>query len=586
MDKRIGADVKIMQYENKATCMNRMNILFRNTMKELLNKNNKSKSIDTNDNIILLNMEKDKYRYTSSVNELKYLNVDNFVHMKTSFWKDRDNLLYDLNYILNFLRKFNSDIPDKYFTINEFSEINDENITIQDGPLGCYCAHLKAMIYGYQNFNNYTAIVEDDIFLANTELIEKYLKEIPDDWDMICLNAMPKTNVPYSEPYYKHIYDFHSTHFYIVNHKCFETLFKNMYPINEQVDVLISNLIKTLNIYNIPNTVYQKVFSTNTQNNLHTIFTSENYQDVRNALTNAEKSMDQILNVLLSDNEKYNKFILNYLMYDIVYSYIIDIYEDNLENESIKNEKYKLPIKLNEFNEIYDELYKNLYYVAECCIKSSGIKDIVNDMIDYITETIMSFTYHNKYNDLFNENMKAYFYGSTSHVYLLEKNDVIAKVYNKKFRWNIKGHDNYKEIYDKELNILKLSDNFINNDDENNIIYMKYKGVSLYNQFNLPMEWKNDIKNIFEDLDKKNIYYPEFNLNNILVKNNKLYFIDYGLAKINENMSNDYNCKIFIELLEMLDNRFKKNDYVNNNILYRILLTNLRQDNKYSNNIF
>ena len=114
--------------------------------------------------------------------------------------------------------------------------------------------------------------------MANTENIEKYIKEIPDDWDILMLNACSKNKI-YNNIWYKFDDEFHSTHFYIINHKCIPTLFENLYPITDQVDVLISNLHKKLNIYNIQETVYQKNISTNTQNNLHVIFNSPHYAD-------------------------------------------------------------------------------------------------------------------------------------------------------------------------------------------------------------------------------------------------------------------------------------------------------------------
>jgi hypothetical protein len=57
--------------------------------------------------------------------------------------------------------------------MNDFSEINDPNIYIQDGPLACYCSHVRGMIYGHLNFEDYTIIIEDDAFISNTENIEK-----------------------------------------------------------------------------------------------------------------------------------------------------------------------------------------------------------------------------------------------------------------------------------------------------------------------------------------------------------------------------------------------------------------------------
>ena len=80
-------------------------------------------------------------------------------------------------FIKEFLKQFIVDIDTSYpIQINEFSEINDKNIHIQDGPLSCYCSHLRGMIYGLCNFKDYTIMVEDDISITNTENIEEYLK--------------------------------------------------------------------------------------------------------------------------------------------------------------------------------------------------------------------------------------------------------------------------------------------------------------------------------------------------------------------------------------------------------------------------
>ena len=60
-----------------------------------------------------------------------------------------------------------------------------------------------------------------------------------------------------------------------------ETIFKNLYPITDQIDIIISKLHDKLNIYNIPNTVSQKFFTTNIQNNLHIIYNTNNFDVIR-----------------------------------------------------------------------------------------------------------------------------------------------------------------------------------------------------------------------------------------------------------------------------------------------------------------
>ena len=136
------------------------------------------------------------------------------------------------------------------------------------------------------------------------------------------------------------------------------------------------------------------------------------------------------------------------------------------------------------------------------------------------------------------------------------------------------------------LNILnyKISPKLISY--EQNKLYMSYVGENLYNQFYLPSDWKTQINNIFDIFTENNIYYPEFNIKNITVKDNIIYFIDYGLCEI-RNKSNENNKIIFIEILEILENKFLHIiDNNKRNLLYNTLMFNLKLNDKYKYNIF
>ena len=226
-----GVDAKIMQYEEHATDIS-------------VDKIDLIELLGGKQNCILINMEKDVQRYKNSLKEFEKVNIKEFVHLKGTDGRNKDKSLLekDLTYILNFLSKFDSSITPKQIEINQFSEINDPNVQIQDGPLGCYCSHLRALIYGYLNFQDYTIICEDDISIVNTDKIKKYITQIPDDWDIICLNSRAK-NIIYDEPFYKFKSDFHSGHFYIVKNSSMPKMFENLYPMPDQIDVLISNMV-------------------------------------------------------------------------------------------------------------------------------------------------------------------------------------------------------------------------------------------------------------------------------------------------------------------------------------------------------
>ena len=546
-----GTDVKLLQYElfAKDRCNNVINLA------ELLTS---SKTVLP---VIMLNIEKDIIRYKSCIEEMKKISTTSFIHLKATYWKEKTKFTNDINFILEFLKKFNPNIilP---VSMNAFSEWNDPNIFIQDGPLACYCTHVRGLIYGYYNFDSHFVIVEDDILIANTATIEKYITQVPEDWDIICLNAMPINQV-YTETMYKFINTFHSTHFYIINKKCLPTIFKNIYPITDQIDILISQLYDRLNIYNIVGTVYQKNFSTNTQNNLYVIYNSPNYSSVRGYIKELEQELLNYIDEKIPDND--NKNIRDTIIFDVIYNYIVNSFTEVISTSDASN------IKL----EGTSKLFNVLYIIIHCCVKGINVDIVTTKLLEDIYYIIDCFKMH-KIN-----NLKALAYGSTANVYISD--NLIYKIYNERLRWSTLNHDNIDKIFEKEVSILKLvyPDLII----QEKTIIMKYLGISLYQSFILPDNWKEQIKNIFDELDSKGIFYPEFNIKNIVVKDNIISFIDYGLASLSQ-IGNDQNCKIFIELLDLLKNKFAEIDESQYHILYITFVNNLKIEGNYEGNIY
>jgi predicted Ser/Thr protein kinase/GR25 family glycosyltransferase involved in LPS biosynthesis len=534
-----GVDAKIMQYEEHATDIS-------------VDKIDLIELLGGKQNCILINMEKDVQRYKNSLKEFEKVNIKEFVHLKGTDGRNKDKSLLekDLTYILNFLSKFDSSITPKQIEINQFSEINDPNVQIQDGPLGCYCSHLRALIYGYLNFQDYTIICEDDISIVNTDKIKKYITQIPDDWDIICLNSRAK-NISYDEPFYKFKSDFHSGHFYIVKNSSMPKMFENLYPMPDQIDVLISNMVPILNIYNIPETVYQKNIKTNTQNNLHIIFSSPNYIPVKDAIVDTERILNHFANEILPDNTINNSLIVKHLMYDVIYNLILT--EGNNESGThIEDYNFYNPY---DQTEEYDLLQKSIGFILQCSKKGIDPKSAASAIANACLFTLSKFTLHSS-------EVKALGFGSTAHTYKCE--DLVIKKYNNRLRWACKGHNDINEIINREVEIL----NIISEENISPKVYshkglkilMSYEGQSLYNDFNLPKDWKKQIEEIFSKLDSKGIYYPEFRLHNILVLDNKISIVDFGLAHYNENCDNTNNKDRAIKYLSLLEERFKSVD--------------------------
>ena len=75
-------------------------------------------------------------------------------------------------------------------------------------------------------------------------------------------------------------------------------------------------------------------------------------------------------------------------------------------------------------------------------------------------------------------------------------------------------------------------------------------------------------------------------MNNIVILDDKISFIDYGLAEIN-NINNENNCKNFITLLNILNNKFKNiEDITERHVSYHNFMNTIRSNKMYINNVF
>ena len=335
-----------------------------------------------------------------------------------------------------------------------------------------------------------------------------------------------------------------------------------------------------MNIYNIPDTVYQKCISTNTQNNLHTIFNAKYYDVLREQIDQIKKSCISFANIILPDNENRNEIIVSNLLYDILYSYITDSDTSKIDNKNQDDTNYIA--EYTEYEE-YEQLFVAMAYFIQCSKKAIDVPIITCGLMNNIIGVLKKFTLHNKVDVEFNEVIKGYNYGATAQTYILENNKIIIKAYNDKLRWTVEGHNDSNIIFEKELEILKkgVGAKLIDFDRENKTIKMSYCGESLYNNFILPIDWKEQVIEIFRDFSNRGIYYSEFKIQNILVLGGKITFIDFGLAQCYEDVDNSENCNKFIRLLSILSDKFSNiNDKEQRYQLYSTFVHNMKIINK------
>jgi predicted Ser/Thr protein kinase len=238
-------------------------------------------------------------------------------------------------------------------------------------------------------------------------------------------------------------------------------------------------------------------------------------------------------------------------MHDVLYNYILTNGVNNKRGKNIENYVFDNP---------YEGKWRHKMLVTfvalflQCSKKGIDPKLASPNLVNVCLFTL------NKFTELHSNDTKAYGFGSTAHTYRVG-DDLLLKRYNQKLRWSTEGHDDPKTIMSKELEILNKLKNvnsvpkLIDNVDMD--IIMEYRGESIYNDFNLPDDWKQQITNIFSELTDNGIFYPEFRLQNILVLNGKISFVDFGLAEFRDNCDNTENLEKFINYLSLLDDKFK-----------------------------
>jgi len=135
-----------------------------------------------------------------------------------------------------------------------------------------------------------------------------------------------------------------------------------------------------------------------------------------------------------------------------------------------------------------------------------------------------------------NINNKSQVKGGTSDIYIDKDNQIVVKKVKR-----FKDYDVFlREIYWlKYLNEKQYSwcPKLLFYDNESQIIILNYIGPSI-NKKNKPADWREQLKLILNDLVKENICHNDINKNNVLIKDNKLFLIDYGWA----SKINDWSC--------------------------------------------
>ena len=461
------------------------------------------------------------------------------------------SLKEDLKFILRFIKTYLcNDIDmniDLNINIDDFYNVTYNNVSYNCYELVDYCRDTKSLINAYLSNVDYYIVKDKDIVITDLPSFKNnIIDNISSNWDVICVD--------------------NNMLFYIVNSKSIKLLLSKIYPFNT-LKSIINSLDSKLNVY----------------------YMNENFTITKHIIPskyviNADLLHDDYENLINILNSKIDDLsITNEIIQNQINNNIIKLFDRVFPNNNNKLESY---------NNIYnnDDIRKYIYNIFNYYTSNKyDLSYFVNSISISINNIINSLTDMNIYNEY-----KPLYFGSTANVYQSVNSNLIAKVYINVLRWSTVDHSVNKDIFNKELTILSKLNLLESYDKDKLILYMKYYGKSLYQDFNLPNDWEEQIINIFKNLINNNICYTEFNLNNILVLNNKITFIDYGLCKIINKESesdSDYdsesldNSGIFIELLKLLNNEFKNITSLNERqILYNKFIYYAKR-NKYYNNI-
>ena len=141
-----------------------------------------------------------------------------------------------------------------------FNAINGNDIknnySISNGCLGLILSNIEIIKKAKNDGLNNLLIMEDDcVFNKQIEVIDDYLKMLPNNWDMLYLGG--NHNIGWlgtSEP--KKINDkimkLHftfTTHFVLINSRIFDVLIERLSKFNEPLDVIYTSIQKDYNVY-------------------------------------------------------------------------------------------------------------------------------------------------------------------------------------------------------------------------------------------------------------------------------------------------------------------------------------------------
>jgi GR25 family glycosyltransferase involved in LPS biosynthesis len=166
----------------------------------------------------------------------------------------------------------------KFNKIERFSAVDGKTIinksNLLNGELGILQTHLKLIEKcKLENLKNVLIMEDDVVFSSDVQNIERYIKDIPKDWEMIYFGGNHK-QVILPTHIKNNVYQLHKSvaiHCIAINHIVFDEILEKLPHYTEQVDNFYTEIQKRGKVYGvIPNLVFQ----------------SQDYSDIQNKIVN------------------------------------------------------------------------------------------------------------------------------------------------------------------------------------------------------------------------------------------------------------------------------------------------------------
>ena len=170
-------------------------------------------------------------------------------------------------------------------------------------------------------------------------------------------------------------------------------------------------------------------------------------------------------------------------------------------------------------------MFRTIFFIIQACVKSKNTTHITRILYIEINNIIKFLDYSKDIAELLldesDNDISLYALNDNFVLFKIEGTNRIIKIYNKKEDFNteltifnkLKGNLLFPQIVD-----------FYEND---NVIILEQIGNLLLDNFKLPVNWKEQLQEIFNTMTERDILHCDFNINNIYLYNDKIYIINF-----------------------------------------------------------